>query len=511
MAANGNSKAALPQGIPVPERVRCFIDGKWVAGTGQVIPVIYPATEAVVSTLEEAAQAEVHAAVTAARQAFDHGPWPSMGIPERKAVLQAIRVRLLQNAEELAWLECLDTGVPIGTIKGRKIKRLVDNFELFSECLSMMAGQTYQQNKQFLTMVTHEPVGVAALIAPWNSPLGLASAKLAPCIAFGNTCVLKPSEHTPMALARFVEILHEAGLPAGVVNLVNGRGNVTGAALVQHPGIDLVSFTGGTETGRSVMSSAAGNLAPVALELGGKSANIITETADFEQAVDGALLAIYSNNGQQCLAGSRILVQRSIADRFIERFVERARQIRIGDPMDPDSEMGPLAFKEHLEKVLSYVEIARAEGAELLVGGKRAEGFEAGYYIEPTAVLAPSNGLRVCQEEIFGPFAAIQVFDSLDEAIAIANDTEFGLVAYVWSDNLHTITRVSQALRAGTVWVNTPLVREVRAPFGGYKASGIGRDGVRENMDFYTEQKTTQIPVGKLSLPQLGASVALRS
>jgi len=489
----------------VPERVRCFIGGKSVAGTGIEIPIIYPATEAVIGTLEEAAAAEVDAAVAAARDAFDHGPWPQLGIPERKAMLHSIRSSLLENAEELAFLECLDTGVPIRTIRGRKMDRLTGNFELFAESLSMMAGQTYQQDRKFLTMVTHEPVGVAALIAPWNSPLSLATTKLAPCIAYGNTCVLKPSEHTPMALARMVEILHEAGLPDGVVNLVNGRGPVTGAALVEHPGVDLVSFTGGTETGRSVMSSAAGNLAPVALELGGKSANIITETADFEQALDGALLAIYSNNGQQCLAGSRILVQRSIADRFIERFVERAGQIRLGDPMDPDCEMGPLAFREHFEKVLSYVDIARAEGAELLVGGKRAEGFEAGYYFEPTAVLAPSNGLRVCQEEIFGPFAAIQVYDSLDEAIAIANDTEFGLVAYVWSEDLHTITRATQALRAGTVWVNTPLVREVRAPFGGYKSSGVGRDGVRDCLDFFTEQKTTQIPVGKLSLARLGA------
>ncbi|MCY4477863.1 MAG: aldehyde dehydrogenase [Gammaproteobacteria bacterium] len=505
MTDNGKSKPALPQGIAVPERVRCFIGGKSVAGTGIEIPIIYPATEAVIGTLEEAAAAEVDAAVAAARDAFDHGPWPQLGIPERKAMLHSIRSSLLENAEELAFLECLDTGVPIRTIRGRKMDRLTGNFELFAESLSMMAGQTYQQDRKFLTMVTHEPVGVAALIAPWNSPLSLATTKLAPCIAYGNTCVLKPSEHTPMALARMVEILHEAGLPDGVVNLVNGRGPVTGAALVEHPGVDLVSFTGGTETGRSVMSSAAGNLAPVALELGGKSANIITETADFEQALDGALLAIYSNNGQQCLAGSRILVQRSIADRFIERFVERAGQIRLGDPMDPDCEMGPLAFREHFEKVLSYVDIARAEGAELLVGGKRAEGFEAGYYFEPTAVLAPSNGLRVCQEEIFGPFAAIQVYDSLDEAIAIANDTEFGLVAYVWSEDLHTITRATQALRAGTVWVNTPLVREVRAPFGGYKSSGVGRDGVRDCLDFFTEQKTTQIPVGKLSLARLGA------
>ena len=505
MKDNGKSKPALPQGIAVTKRVQCFIDGKRVAGTGVEIPIIYPATEDVIGTLEEAAANEVDAAVTAAREAFDRGPWPEMGIPERKAVLQSIRSHLLENAEELAVLECLDTGVPIRTIRGRKIKRLTDNFELFAESLSMMAGQTYQQDKKFLTMVPHEPVGVAALIAPRNSPLGLATAKLAPCIAYGNTCVLKPSEHTPMALARMVEILHEAGLPKGVVNLVNGRGPVTGAALVEHPGVDLVAFTGGTETGRSVMSAAAGNLAPVALELGGKSANIITETADFEQALDGALLAIYSNNGQQCLAGSRILVHRSIADRFIERFVERARQVRLGDPMHPECEMGPLAFREHLEKVLSYVEIALGEGAELLTGGKRAEGFEAGYYFEPTAVLAPSNGLRVCQEEIFGPFAAIQVYDSLDEAIDIANDTEFGLVAYVWSEDLHTITRVTQALRAGTVWVNTPLVREVRAPFGGYKSSGVGRDGVREFLDFFTEQKTTQIPINKLSLARLGA------
>jgi acyl-CoA reductase-like NAD-dependent aldehyde dehydrogenase len=302
-----------------------------------------------------------------------------------------------------------------------------------------------------------------------------------------------------------VEIFHEAGLPPGVVNLVNGRGATTGAALVSHPGIDMVGFTGGTATGRAIMSQAGAALKPVALELGGKSANIIAESANLERALDGALAAIYSNNGQQCLAGSRILVQKSIADEFIERFIERSKRIRIGDPMSISTEIGPLAFKAHLDRVLSYVDIARADGGTLLTGGQRASGFEKGFYMEPTAVLATSNESRVCQEEIFGPFATFLTFDTLDEAIAIANRSKFGLVSYIWSEDLATVMRCSRDIRAGTVWVNTPLMRELRAAFGGFKESGVGRDGPYASLEFYTELKSTIIPIDPITMHRYGA------
>jgi acyl-CoA reductase-like NAD-dependent aldehyde dehydrogenase len=298
--------------------------------------------------------------------------------------------------------------------------------------------------------------------------------------------------------------MQEAGLPPGVVNLVNGRGPVTGAALVAHPDVDIVKFIGGTETGRSILASAAAGLKKVGLELGGKSANIIFADADPDDALTGALLGIYSNNGQQCLAGSRILVQRKIADDFIPRFVARAKQIRVGDPLAPTTEVGPLAFKQHYERVLSFAESAKAEGAEILVGGTRHPDHAKGYYVTPTAVLARDNGMHVCREEIFGPFASVILFDDLEDAIRIANDTKFGLVTYAWSRDVRNLMQVSKRVRAGTVWANTPLTREVRAPFGGFKESGIGRDGMHASLDFYTETKTTTLPWDRMALRPIG-------
>jgi acyl-CoA reductase-like NAD-dependent aldehyde dehydrogenase len=489
----------------IAPRVHRVIGGTRVAARpgATALPVIDPATEQAISTLQEADIAEVDAAVGAARGAFDRGIWPRLGVDERKDILYRIRDLVREHADELAYLECLNAGLPIVKVR-EQLARSARNFEFFAETASTVAGETYTGNRSHLTYVTREPKGVAALIAPWNAPLALATMRVASCIAFGNTCVLKPSEYTPLSILRLVELLHDAGLPPGVVNLVNGRGSVTGAALVAHPGIDMVGFTGGTETGRAIMAAAGARLKPCILELGGKSANIIHESAQFERAVDGALASIYSNNGQQCLAGSRILVHRPIAKRFIAAFVERARNIRIGDPMQSETELGPLCFREHLERVLSYVDIALGEGAELLAGGRRAPGFDKGYYMEPTAVLARSNEARVCQEEIFGPFATFLVYDSLDEAISIANDSPYGLVAYVWAGDLDVTMRCSRDVRAGTIWVNTPMVRELRAPFGGFKQSGIGRDGATSSVEFFTELKTTTIPVDAPVLPGIG-------
>lgn len=502
------SPVALSQvsSSPVPARFSSIAGGRLGGLKGGLeIPIINPATEAIISILREDDADDVARAVAAARHAFDEGPWPRLELGERKAIVRKALAHVRTHADELAYLDCLDTGVPLWDIRGRKISRVLENFDFFLEVASAAAGETYQQNPKYLTFVTREPVGVAAVIAPWNSPMSLASMQIAPALAFGNTCVVKPSEHTPMSLYRLVELLIEGGLPEGVLNLVNGRGPVTGAALVAHPGVDLVKFIGGAETGKAIMAAAAGGLKEVGLELGGKSANVIFADADLEDALDGALLGIYSNNGQQCLAGSRILVQRSIAADFIERFVARACNIRVGDPLDPNTEVGPLAFKAHYERVLSYVDIAKADGAKVLVGGGRAAGFDKGYYFSPTAVLAPDNSARVCQEEIFGPFGSFLIFDDEADAIRMANDSRYGLVAYLWSSDVTRVMRVSQAIRAGTIWVNTPLTREVRAPFGGFKESGIGRDSARASLDFYTEQKTTTLPLGKLDLRKLGA------
>lgn len=501
------TELAITRSFPIVPQVTSLIDGKHVAprATGEEIEIVNPATEAVLTRLREADAEEVDAAVRSARRAFDQGPWPRMDINDRKDILYSIRDHLRKHSEELAYLECLNTGLPLQSVRGH-VARMARNFEFFAEVASNVHGETYTQTAGFLTYVTREPKGVAGCIAPWNAPLALASMRVATCIPFGNTCVLKPSEYTPLSMLRMVEIFHEAGLPPGVVNLVNGRGAVTGNALVAHPGIDMVGFTGGTVTGRAIAAAAGRNLKPVALELGGKSANIIFESANLEQALDGALDSIYRNNGQQCLAGSRILVQRSIAKRFIEAFVERARRIRIGDPLQADTELGPLAFRQHMERVLSFAEVARSDGAKLLTGGKRAAAQPRGWFIEPTAVLAADNDARVCREEIFGPFATFLEFDTLDEAITIANASNFGLVNYVWSQDLNVAMRCSRDIRAGTVWINTPMMRELRAPFGGYKESGIGRDGPQASLEFFTELKATIIPIDGVKMHRFGAS-----
>lgn len=489
--------------ISAPERIGGLVAGSASAGGGADIPVWYPATGAQVSTLTEDGPEAVDRAVAAARQAFDAGGWPKLGTEVRMQVLRRCQEIILEHADELARLECLNTGLLLRELKTRHMVRAAYNFGFFADYIGQATGQRYDQTADYVTTVTRDPVGVAALIAPWNAPVALASMKIAAALAFGNTCVVKPSEQTPLAVARLVELLQEA-LPEGVLNLVNGRGTVTGAALVAHKGVDLVSFTGGTETGRAIMSAAGQNLVPCTMELGGKSANIITESADLDRALDGALLGIFSNNGQQCLAGSRILVHRSIMDEFVGRFVERAERIRVGDPTADETELGPLASAPHRDRVLGFADIARADGGSVLTGAARREDLGEGYFVTPTAVRACSNADRVAQDEIFGPFATFLPFDSNDEAVAMANDTAFGLVAYVWSDDLPTVMQMTDGLRAGVLWVNTPMMRELRAPFGGYGASGVGREGGAACENFYTEQKTITIPRRPVPLRALG-------
>ncbi|AMR77921.1 MULTISPECIES: aldehyde dehydrogenase family protein [Cupriavidus] len=492
--------------FPIPADTTSFIDGDFVSpGAATTLPIINPADEQVVSLLHEADAGEVERAVAAARDAFLHGPWPRMAPAARREVFARIIDLVGRNLDELAWLETANTGQTLHYARQYQLPRILGSFRFYAEWLGQATELATQDGEATLRYVLREPLGVVALISPSNAPTALASTKIAAALAFGNTCVVKTSEQTPLALARLMALLTEAGVPPGVVNLVNGRGHVTGDALVRHPDVRGISFTGGTATARRIAAIAGEGLKRVDLELGGKSANIIMPSADLERAVDAALLAIFTNNGQQCFAGSRIVLHRDIADAFIDRFVARTERIRVGHPLEPSSDNGPLAFRASYERVQSYVDIARADGCKLLAGGTRAPGFERGYYFRPTAVLAPSNAARVCQEEVFGPFAALLVVDSLDEAITVANDSRYGLVSYLWTGELSEAMDGTRRIQAGNVLVNTPMLSlDPRLPFGGYKESGVGREGALPSRHFYTEEKTVTVALTPPALSRLG-------
>ena len=383
--------------------------------------------------------------------------------------------------------------------------RASENFRFFSDVATTLSGQTFQQTGRYLSLTMHEPIGVGLVISPWNAPLILAGMKIAACLISGNSCIVKPSEYTPFSQLRMVEIIIEAGVPADVIHLLNGTGAVTGAALTTHPDIDAINFVGGTETGKRIMKSAADGLKKISLELGGKSANVIMEDCDVEAAIDGSLLGIFAGNGEQCLAGSRILIQASIYDQVVKKLVERTKNLTVGDPFE-DVEIGPLAFKAHHNRVLDFSKKAMRDGDEILCGGGTPDAAELGYFFEPVMARATSNRSLICQEEIFGPFAALVKFDTLTEAIEIANDSEFGLVSYVWTQNIDNMMQFAQKVRAGTVWVNTAMSRDLRAPFGGYKLSGLGRDGLEDSIRLFTEEKTVMIPSQRLAFPKLGTS-----
>ncbi len=479
-----------------------LIAGEAYSGSGPDCTVINPATEETLATFKDAGADLVDKAAKAALACFDSGAWSKASVDQRQATLREIASTLEANNDAIADIEVSNTGLLLSQVQGMHVKRAAYNFRFFADFIGQVEDAYYDQAEDFQTTVRRFPVGVAGLIAPWNAPLALGSMKIAASIAFGNSCVIKPSEIAPLSLVRLVELIGETSLPKGVVNLVNGLGTSTGGPLVDHPDTSIISFTGGTATGRAIMSAAGKLLKPTTMELGGKSANIIFADADLDQAVDGALLAIYSANGQQCLAGSRILVQQPIAEAFMEKFVSRAKNMHVGDPRALQTELGPLISAAHRDRVLSYVKKAEEDGDTLLAGGKAVDG--PGYYIEPTVVHARSNHSRVCAEEIFGPFASILTFETAEDAFAIANASPYGLVSYVWSQDIYTINAAQDAINAGVVWVNTTMMRELRAPFGGINASGVGAEGGRACQALYTREKTVTIPRQKLDLPKLG-------
>jgi len=474
-------------------------------GDGQHL--IYAATSVPFAFVPHTQPKDADAIVAKARTAFEEGPWRKMLATERAAIMRKASAAILDNADELARLQTLETSIVISQSRGMHVSRTAENFTFFADLLAGHSGESYEQSGRYLSIVTREPVGIAVLIAPWNAPLVLASMKLAAAISLGNSVIIKPSEYAPLAVLRMVEIIEEAGVPEGVVQVVCGTGPGIGNALVEHPGTDVVGFIGGTETGKRIMASASRNLKKVGLELGGKSANIILASADLDRAVDGSMLAIYAGNGEQCLAGSRILVEDAVADEFIERFVARTQALKIGDPFDPASEIGPMAFSAHYSKLLAFAETAHSDADyTVLTGATSVEGMGKGYFFAPTVVEATDNSTMLCQTELFGPFAMIQRVRDLDEALAAANDSEFGLASYIWSNDLPSVMKARREIRAGTVWVNTPMTRDLRSPFGGYKQSGIGRDGLPGSIELFTEEKTTLIPQDPLMLPKMGSS-----
>lgn len=475
---------------PVYE-VSHYINGEFLQ-RGPRFEVRYPATNEVIGTVPEGRQDEVDAAVQAARAAFR--TWGRASASERRKVLKAFARGILQRKDELAQLETLDVGRPIRENQAGYIDRVAANIDFFADFAAQHGSEAYPMANGYINYVLRSPVGVAGLITPWNVPMMLETWKIGPALAFGNTVVLKPAELTPLGAWRLAQIAHEAGLPPGVFNVVHGFGpDSAGAYLTEHPDVDLISFTGESATGRAIMAAAAGSLKRVSFELGGKGANIIFADADLDRAVQVSLRASFHNQGQICVAGSRLLVQRPVYDEFIAKFVAAARTLRPGDPMNPETTLGALIAPEHLERVVGYIESARQSGATLLTGGDRPElpsPFNQGNFLKPTIITEVKPQDRVCQEEIFGPVAVVLPFDSEEEAVEIANGVPYGLSAVVQTRDVGRAVRVSEALEAGTVWVNDFFVRDLRTPFGGMKKSGIGREGGVHSLEFFTEAKT---------------------
>jgi len=486
------------------KRVDLFIDGRFEpARSGETFAAINPASEEPVAEVALAAAEDVDRAVTAARRAFEEGPWPRLPAADRAAYLRAVADALEENEETLATLEAMDTGLPITFTRGHASRAAI-HFRYFAGEVERLSGTTHPQDEAYLHLTTREPVGVAAIVTPWNAPLSLATSGAAAALACGNTCVLKPSELAPVTTAELAKVFEALELPPGVVNVIHGPGQPTGEALAVHPEVNAVAFTGGTVTGRRIMEGAARTLKRFVGELGGNAPTLVFADADLDRALDGTLLCAFANNGEACVAGSRILVERPLYDTFVQRFVARAKAIRIGDPLEPETEMGPIIAPRHLERLQGMIRGAVEAGATVCCGGGRPRGMERGYYLEPTVLTGVRPGSAVLREEVLGPVVTITPFQDEAEGVTMANDTPFGLAGYVWSGRADRLLRVARRLRAGTVWANTALMRDVRVPFGGYKQSGVGRLGGLHSIHAFTEVKNTCIAIDPHAMPSMG-------
>lgn len=475
-----------------------FIDGTFVpALTAARFDDVNPATGAVCSVVHEARADDVDRAVQAARKAL-RGPWGRMSPQQRADLLDAVARRIDERKDDFLRAEVEDTGKPIRLAAALDIPRGAANFRAFASMLRSLSQETFEQvlddGSKALHVVVRERLGVVGVICPWNLPLLLMTWKVAPALAAGNTVVVKPSEETPQTATLLGEVMNEVGVPAGVYNVVHGFGpGSAGEALVTHPDVAAITFTGETRTGAAIMAAAAPRTKRLSFELGGKNSAIVFADCDVEKAVAGVVRSTFLNTGQVCLCSERILVERPLYDRFVARLIEEAQKLVLGDPLQERTTHGPLISKTHMDKVLAYYDVARGEGAQVLVGGARAQVAAPcanGFFVEPTLWAGVPDSARCASEEIFGPCAVVSPFDSEDEAIARANATDYGLCAALWTDNLARAHRVASAVEAGMVWVNTWYLRDLRVPFGGMKRSGVGREGGRASFDFYAEPKT---------------------
>lgn len=496
------SKHFVPENLPT--HLQHYINGEFVDSIGgATFDVQEPVANTNYATVASAQPEDVDLAVAAASKAFKEGPWSKMLPRERSRVLHKIADIVESRDEELSLLESYDSGLPITQAKGQA-RRAAENFRFFADLIVAQVDNSFRVPGRQMNYVNRKPIGVAALITPWNVPFMQESWKLAPAIATGNSVVLKPASYTPLSATLWPEIFREAGLPEGVFNLIFGSGGVAGDYLVKHPDVPLVSFTGDSSTGATISTAAAPFFKGLSLELGGKSPAVVFADADLEAALDATVFGVFSLNGERCTAGSRVLVQRDIYDDFVAKFAERAKNIRVGLPSDPKTEVGSLVHPNHFDKVMSYIEIGKNEG-RLLAGGGRAEGFEnEGNYVAPTVFADVAPDAQIFQDEIFGPVVAITPFDTDEEALELANNTKYGLAAYVWTSNLKRAHNFAHQIDSGMVWLNSNNVRDLRTPFGGVKASGLGREGGYRSVDFYTTQQSIQITLNEAHSPKFG-------
>jgi acyl-CoA reductase-like NAD-dependent aldehyde dehydrogenase len=478
-----------------PLQTQLFIDNQFVdALDGGTFDVFNPFDNSLLARVAEAKPADVDRAVAAARRAFP--AWAAMSPSDRGVLIGRLADAIEKDRDNLSLIESLDTGHPIRDTRNLDVMRTVATFRYFAGMPDKNEGTVIPVDTGFLNYVTRVPVGVVGQVVPWNFPLMFTSWKLGPALAAGNCVVMKQAELTPLSTLRVAELAREVGFPPGVINIVPGFGHIAGQHLAEHPGVDKISFTGSTATGRKIVQASAGNLKRVQLELGGKGANIVFDDADITQAVNGSAFAIFHNQGQACIAGSRLLLQEKIADRFLDHFLKLAASIRLGDPLDPNTEMGPLTSKMHQERVLRYCDVARSEGGEILLGGKAPATAELqkGCFVEPTVVRAKVSD-RVCREEVFGPFVTVSTFKDDAEVLAMANATQYGLGGGLWTSNLQRAHVMARSMEAGMVWINCYKRFHPGSPFGGLKDSGYGREMGHFAMHEYTEPKSVWVNV----------------